>query len=80
MSPTLDSETPQWRYSQILYLESSGISEKIVVIHHNVGISNSDLLDWYSKEYEIERDRLMVSICPVPIVNCPLEPKLREQP
>lgn len=60
------------KYSQVLYLGELNIASNLVIIHHEVGVSEKELLEWYSKKYEFEKDRLLISACPVPLVECPL--------
>lgn len=59
-------------YRQIIFMDSNGRWGNLVVIHCHNSVSNNDLLDWYCKEYLVERSRVAVSCADPGIIECPL--------
>lgn len=60
------------KYSQVCWIDKEGFPIRLVVIHHEVGVPEKELIEWYSKKYYFPIEMLMISICPVPIIECPL--------
>lgn len=62
-------------YRQIIFRDSNDRWGNLVVVRCPNSVSNNDLLDWYCKEYLIERSRVVVSGSDPDIIECPLESK-----
>lgn len=60
------------KYSQVCWISERGWPTGLAVIHHKVGIEERKLLKWYSEKYDMPIESLLISVCQVPVVECPL--------